>query len=98
MYSRYVEKQKWQIEVMSANAGEHGGFKEIIARISGVNVYSKLKFESGAHRVQRVPESEYILNKSPEKSEASSPPVPARISIIILRESLGSLGSNAFLR
>ncbi|VVH65826.1 Peptide chain release factor 1 [uncultured Gammaproteobacteria bacterium] len=58
MYSRYVEKQKWQIEVMSANAGEHGGFKEIIARISGVNVYSKLKFESGAHRVQRVPETE----------------------------------------
>ncbi len=58
MYARYVEKQKWQIEVMSSNAGEHGGFKEIIARISGVDVYSKLKFESGAHRVQRVPETE----------------------------------------
>ncbi len=58
MYSRYVEKQKWQIEIMSSNAGEHGGFKEVIARISGTDVYSKLKFESGAHRVQRVPETE----------------------------------------
>ncbi len=58
MYSRYVEKQKWQIEIMSSNIGDHGGFKEIIARISGTNVYSKLKFESGAHRVQRVPETE----------------------------------------
>ncbi|MDC0239843.1 peptide chain release factor 1 [Candidatus Thioglobus sp.] len=58
MYSRYVEKNNWQIEVMSSNIGEHGGFKEIIARISGSNVYSKLKFESGAHRVQRVPETE----------------------------------------
>ena len=46
------------MEVMSSNIGEHGGFKEIIARISGSNVYSKLKFESGAHRVQRVPETE----------------------------------------
>ena len=58
MYSRYVEKNKWQIEILSSNIGEHGGFKEIIARISGSNVYSKLKFESGAHRVQRVPETE----------------------------------------
>jgi peptide chain release factor 1 len=58
MYSRYVEKQKWQMEAMSSNIGDHGGFKEVIARISGTNVYSKLKFESGAHRVQRVPETE----------------------------------------
>ncbi|MBE8189475.1 MAG: peptide chain release factor 1, partial [Candidatus Thioglobus sp.] len=58
MYSRYVEKQRWQIEILSSNAGEHGGFKEIIAKISGENVYAKLKFESGAHRVQRVPETE----------------------------------------
>ncbi len=58
MYLRYVEQQKWQIEIINSNAGEHGGFKEIIACISGVNVYSKLKFESGAHRVQRVPETE----------------------------------------
>ncbi len=58
MYSRYVERQKWQIEIMSSSIGEHGGFKEIIARINGSDVYSKLKFESGAHRVQRVPETE----------------------------------------
>ncbi|MDG2395984.1 peptide chain release factor 1 [Candidatus Thioglobus sp.] len=58
MYSRYCEKLKWQIEIMSSNTGDHGGYKEIIARISGVDVYSKLKFESGAHRVQRVPDTE----------------------------------------
>ena len=58
MYTRYVEKSKWKIEILGSNIGEHGGFKEIIARISGSNVYSKLKFESGAHRVQRVPETE----------------------------------------
>ena len=58
MYTRYVENSKFKIEILSSNIGEHGGFKEIIARISGSNVYSKLKFESGAHRVQRVPETE----------------------------------------
>lgn len=58
MYTRYAEIQGWQIELISANHGEHGGFKEIIARISGNAVYSQLKFESGAHRVQRVPETE----------------------------------------
>ena len=58
MYTRYVEKSKFKIEILSSNIGEHGGFKEIIARISGSNVYSKLKFESGAHRVQRVPDTE----------------------------------------
>jgi len=58
MYSRYAENQGWQLELVSANHGEHGGYKEIIARISGNAVYSQLKFESGAHRVQRVPETE----------------------------------------
>ncbi len=58
MYSRYAENQGWQIELISANHGEHGGYKEIIARISGNAVYAQLKFESGAHRVQRVPETE----------------------------------------
>ncbi|PKQ42908.1 peptide chain release factor 1 [Pseudomonas sp. YY-1] len=58
MYSRYAERQGWQVEVLSANEGEHGGFKEVIARVEGDNVYAKLKFESGAHRVQRVPETE----------------------------------------
>ena len=58
MYSRYAERQRWQIEVISQSQGEHGGYKEIIARITGKGVYSKLKFESGGHRVQRVPETE----------------------------------------
>lgn len=58
MYHRYAETQGWQVEVVSANHGEHGGYKEIIARICGNAVYSQLKFESGAHRVQRVPETE----------------------------------------
>jgi peptide chain release factor 1 len=58
MYSRYAEKQGWRVEVLSASEGEHGGFKEVIARVEGDNVYGKLKFESGAHRVQRVPETE----------------------------------------
>ncbi len=58
MYSRYAEKQGWRVEVLSASEGEHGGYKEVIARVEGDNVYGKLKFESGAHRVQRVPETE----------------------------------------
>ena len=58
MYSRYAENQRWQIEIMSENHGEHGGYKEVIARIVGQGAYSKLKFESGVHRVQRVPETE----------------------------------------
>ncbi|XXF09705.1 peptide chain release factor 1 [Pseudomonas sp. D1-3] len=58
MYSRYAEKQGWRVEVLSANEGEHGGFKEVIARVEGDKVFGKLKFESGAHRVQRVPETE----------------------------------------
>jgi peptide chain release factor 1 len=58
MYARYAEKQRWKLEVMSEHEGEHGGYKEIIARIEGQGAYSQLKFESGAHRVQRVPETE----------------------------------------
>jgi len=58
MYARYAEKQRWHIEVMSEHNGEHGGYKEIIARIEGHGAYSRLKFESGGHRVQRVPETE----------------------------------------
>ena len=58
MYTRYAERQGWQLELISASHGEHGGYKEIIVQISGTAVYSQLKFESGAHRVQRVPETE----------------------------------------
>ena len=58
MYSRYAERQGWRVEILSESEGEHGGYKEVIARVEGDNVYAKLKFESGAHRVQRVPETE----------------------------------------
>ncbi|MCC5792339.1 MAG: peptide chain release factor 1 [Legionellaceae bacterium] len=58
MYSRYAEQKGWQLEMISANYGEHGGYKEVIARVSGPAVYAWLKFESGTHRVQRVPETE----------------------------------------
>lgn len=58
MYSKFAESQRWKVEVISESEGDHGGYKEIITRIVGSGVYSKLKFESGAHRVQRVPETE----------------------------------------
>ncbi len=58
MYARYAEKQGWKVDIESANPGEHGGYKEIVARIEGDGAYSKLKFESGTHRVQRVPATE----------------------------------------
>jgi len=58
MYSRYAERQGWRIELINESLGEHGGFKEVIARVVGQGAYSYLKFESGGHRVQRVPETE----------------------------------------
>jgi peptide chain release factor 1 len=58
MYARYAETRGWRVEVLSSNPGEHGGYKEIVARIEGAGVFARLKFESGAHRVQRVPATE----------------------------------------
>ncbi|WP_373976534.1 peptide chain release factor 1 [Chitinibacter sp. SCUT-21] len=58
MYSRYAERNRWQVEIMSASESDLGGYKEIIARIAGFGAYSRLKFESGGHRVQRVPATE----------------------------------------
>jgi peptide chain release factor 1 len=58
MYSRYAERQGWQIETLSESPGEHGGYREVICRVIGASVFSKLKFESGTHRVQRVPATE----------------------------------------
>lgn len=58
MYSRFAELKRWQVEILNQNLGEHGGYREVIARIIGKGAYSQLKFESGAHRVQRVPETE----------------------------------------
>ncbi len=58
MYSRYAQLEGWKVELLSASEGPHGGFKEVIASISGNQVYSKLRYEAGVHRVQRVPETE----------------------------------------
>ncbi|ODN43582.1 peptide chain release factor 1 [Piscirickettsia litoralis] len=58
MYSRYAENNRWQVELISEREGDHGGYKEVIVRVIGTGAYSKLKFESGAHRVQRVPATE----------------------------------------
>ena len=58
MYTRFAEMKTWQVELLNERMGEHGGYKEVIARISGKDVYANLKFESGAHRVQRVPQTE----------------------------------------
>ena len=58
MYARYAERRRWQVEIVSASEAELGGYKEVIARVVGNGVYASLKFESGGHRVQRVPETE----------------------------------------
>jgi peptide chain release factor 1 len=58
MYQRFAERKGWRTEIISESPGDHGGYKEVILRVSGQDVYSQLKFESGAHRVQRVPETE----------------------------------------
>ena len=58
MYTRFVERMRWQIEIISTNEAEVGGYKEVIVKINGTGAYSKLKFESGGHRVQRVPDTE----------------------------------------
>ncbi len=58
MYSRYADAQRWKVELLSESRGEHGGYREVICRLVGQGAYSRLKFESGTHRVQRVPATE----------------------------------------
>ncbi len=58
MYSKFAENQRWNVEILSAREGEHGGYKEVVSKLSGSGIYASLKFESGAHRVQRVPATE----------------------------------------
>jgi len=97
MYSYYAQAQRWEVEVMSSNSGEHGGFREMIARISGQGVYSRLKFESGVHRVQRVPatEAQGRIHTStctvavlPEADEVNATPInPADLKVDTFRAS-----------
>lgn len=91
MYSRFAERQRWQVEVVSANESDLGGYKEIIARVIGFGAYSQLKFESGGHRVQRVPATETqgrihtsactvaIMAEADELAEVSLNPADLRI-------------------
>ncbi|MDO6619146.1 MULTISPECIES: peptide chain release factor 1 [unclassified Shewanella] len=91
MYSRFCESNKWQMEIMNANEGEHGGFKELIVHVTGEGVYGKLKFESGGHRVQRVPETEsqgrvhtsavtvVVLPEVPEAEQISINPADLKV-------------------
>src|SRR6202041_829795 len=58
MYVKYAERKRWKVEVLSTSEGTAGGFKEIVAEVSGRGVFARLKFESGVHRVQRVPATE----------------------------------------
>ncbi|MGV3346266.1 peptide chain release factor 1 [Enterobacteriaceae bacterium LUAb1] len=97
MYSRYAESRRWRVEMISASDGEHGGYKEVIARISGDGAYGRLKFESGGHRVQRVPETESqgrihtsacTVAAMPELPEAELPDInPADLKIDTFRSS-----------
>lgn len=91
MYSRYAEQKGWKVEIVSENESEMGGYREIIARVDGDGVYGRLKYESGAHRVQRVPETESqgrvhtsactvaILPEADEISEVALNPADLRI-------------------
>ncbi|MDJ0036229.1 peptide chain release factor 1 [Pantoea allii] len=97
MYSRYAEARRWRVEIVSANEGEHGGYKEVIARVMGDGAYGRLKFESGGHRVQRVPETESqgrihtsacTVAVMPELPEAELPEInPSDLKIDTFRSS-----------
>ena len=97
MYTRYAESRNWRVEIMSFNDGEHGGYKEVILLVSGDGVYGHLKFESGGHRVQRVPETESqgrihtsacTVAVLPEIPEAEMPEInPADLKIDTYRSS-----------
>lgn len=97
MYLKYAETRRWQVEIISESPGEHGGYKEIISRIVGFGAFSQLKFESGAHRVQRVPETEAqgrvhtstaTVAVLPEIEEAQAKPIsPADLKVDTYRSS-----------
>ncbi|MFN2348625.1 MAG: peptide chain release factor 1 [Thioalkalivibrio sp.] len=97
MYCQYAETRNWQVEILSQSEGEHGGYKEVIVRLIGAGAYSRLKFESGAHRVQRVPETESqgrihtsaaTVAVMPEPDEVEAPQInPADLRIDTYRAS-----------
>jgi peptide chain release factor 1 len=88
MYERYAAKQGWKVELMSASEGEVGGYKEIIAEISGRGVFAKLKFESGVHRVQRVPVTEGDGRIHTSAATVAVLPEPEEVDIVIEEKDL----------
>ncbi len=88
MYSHYAEEQGWKVEMISANASEVGGFKEVVANIQGKGVFAKLKFESGVHRVQRVPETESGGRIHTSAATVAILPEPEEVDIKIRTEDL----------
>ena len=82
MYSKFSEKNKWDIEIINSNISDHGGFKEIIFKILGTNVYSNLKFESGTHRVQRVPNTETQGRVHTSASTVAVLPIVEKVEVI----------------
>ncbi len=82
MYLRFAESRRWQMEILSEHAGEHGGCKEVVTRIEGRGAYSQLKFESGTHRVQRVPETEAQGRIHTSAATVAIMPVPTEIDAI----------------
>ncbi|WP_422345330.1 peptide chain release factor 1 [Parasphingorhabdus sp.] len=88
MYSRFADEQGWKIELISANASEVGGFKEVVANIQGKGVFAKLKFESGVHRVQRVPETESGGRIHTSAATVAVLPEPEEVDVDIRTEDL----------
>ncbi len=88
MYSRFADEQGWKIEMISANASEVGGFKEVVANIQGKGVFAKLKFESGVHRVQRVPETESGGRIHTSAATVAVLPEPEEVDVDIRSEDL----------
>jgi len=82
MYSKFSEKNKWNIEIINSNISDHGGFKEVIFKIIGTNVYSNLKFESGTHRVQRVPNTETQGRVHTSASTVAVLPIVEQVDVI----------------
>jgi peptide chain release factor 1 len=82
MYSKFSEKNKWDIEIINSNISDHGGFKEVIFKIIGTNVYSNLKFESGTHRVQRVPNTETQGRVHTSASTVAVLPIVEKVDVI----------------
>ena len=82
MYSKFSEKNKWDIEIINSNISDHGGFKEVIFKIIGTNVYSNLKFESGTHRVQRVPNTETQGRVHTSASTVAVLPIVEKVEVL----------------